>query len=62
MRQDSPVYTFYSIIAASILALVFTHIWKIRGDEAMPVFMAAIALGLVFGELLERFRRGSKTR
>lgn len=54
MRHRPPIATFYSIIGCSIAALVATHIAEIEGDDAMPVFMIAMIVGVILGEIIER--------
>lgn len=61
MRHRPPIATFYSIIACSLGALAITHLAEIEGDEAMPVFMAAMILGVVLGEVIERLTGRSAT-
>ena len=61
MRHRPPIATFYSIIACSLGALAITHIAEIEGDEAMPVFMAAMILGVILGEIIERLSGRSAT-
>ena len=54
MRQDTPIHTFWAIIAMTVAALVITHLMKTPGDEAMPIFIAFMLLGIPLGEVLER--------
>ena len=61
MNSDTPLVTFYSIIGCTLLALAITHLGEIRGKEAMPIFMAAMAAGVVLGEIVERLKRRSGT-
>lgn len=61
VRQIPPTATFYAIIACSIGALIVTHILEIDGDEAMPVFMGAMILGVIVGEIVERLAGRSAT-
>ena len=59
MNTDTPLTTFYSIIGCALLALVITHVGEIEGKEAMPIFLAAMATGVVVGEIVERLKRRS---
>ena len=59
MRNDTPLVTFYSIIGCTLLALAITHFGEIPGKEALPIFMAAMAAGVVLGEIVERVKRRS---
>ena len=61
MNSDTSLVTFYSIIGCTLLALVITHVGEMEGKEAMPVFMAAMAAGVVVGEIVERLKRRSGT-
>ena len=61
MNSDTPLATFYSIIGCTLLALVITYVGEMEGKEAMPVFMAAMAAGVVLGEIVERLKRRSGT-
>ena len=61
MSNDTPLVTFYSIIGCTLLALAITHVGETEGQEAMPVFMAAMAAGVVLGEIVERLKRRSGT-
>ena len=61
MRHRPPIATFYSIIGCSIVALVITHTAEIEGDEAMPVFMIAMIVGVILGEIIERLTGSSAT-
>ena len=61
MRHIAPIATFYSIIGCSVVALAITHVAEIEGDEAMPVFMTAMILGVILGEIIERLTGRSAT-
>ncbi len=61
MNNDTPLATFYSIIGCTLLALVITHVREISGKEAMPIFMAAMAGGVVVGEIVERLKKRWET-
>ena len=61
MNSDTPLATFYSIIGCTLLALAITHLGEIPGKEAMPIFMVAMASGVVVGEIVERLQRRSGT-
>ncbi len=54
MKRDTPIHTFWAIIAMTILALVTTRALGIPGDQAIWVFVGFMALGLPLGELAER--------
>ena len=62
MRHDTPIHTFWAIIGMTIAALVITHLLKMSGDRAMPVFVLFMFLGIPIGELLERWSERSKAR
>ncbi len=59
MSNDTPLVTFYSIIGCTLLALVITRVGEIPGKEGMPIFLAAMAAGVVLGEIVERLKRRS---
>ena len=59
MTNDTPLATFYSIIGCTLLALVITHVGEVPGKEAMPIFLAAMAGGVVVGEIVDRVKRRS---
>ena len=61
MNSDTPLATFYSIIGCTLLTLVITYVGEMEGKEVMPVFMAAMAAGVVLGEIVERLKRRSGT-
>ena len=61
MDSDTPLATFYSIIGCTLVALAITHLAGIPGKEAMPIFLAAMASGVVLGEIVERLQRRSGT-
>ena len=63
MKRDTPIHTFWAIIAMSLAALVVTHLLKMPGDKAMPVFIVFMLLGVPIGEILERMsERRSKAK
>ncbi len=59
MGTDTPLVTFYSIIGCTLVALAITHLGEVPGKEAMPIFLAAMAFGVVLGEIVERLQRRS---
>ncbi len=62
MRRDSPIYTFWTIICMTIVALLVVRWIDLPGDKAMPVFVVFMVLGVPLGELLEWMARRSKAR
>ncbi len=62
MRQDSPIYTFWTIICMTIVALLIARWFDLPGDRAMPVFVVFMFLGVPLGELLEWASRRSKAK
>lgn len=60
MRPDTPIHTFWAIIVMTLAALVVTHLLKMSGDKAMPVFVVFMLLGVPLGELLERLFKRSR--
>ena len=60
MGRDTPIHTFWAIITMTLAALVITHLLKMSGDDAMPVFIIFMLIGVPLGELLERFSKRRK--
>jgi len=60
--HQTPIYTFWAIISMTLVALLLVHLLKMDGDQAMPVFVVCMLLGVPLGEVLERrARRQSKS-
>ncbi|MBI3665199.1 MAG: hypothetical protein HY236_03070 [Acidobacteria bacterium] len=62
MQRDTPLPTFWSIIGMTLAALVVTHLLKMPGDKAMPVFIVFMLLGVPLGELFERMSKRSQAK
>ena len=62
MRQDTPIHTFWSIIGMTVAALALAHLLKLPGDDAMPIFIVFMLLGIPLGEVLERLSKRSKAK
>jgi hypothetical protein len=60
MHHDTPIHTFWSIIAMTLAALFLTRWLGIPGEKAMPVFILFMFLGVPIGELVERFANRPK--
>ncbi len=56
MRRDTPLATFWSIIGMTVAALAIARWRHMPGDEAMPLFIVFMLLGVPIGELVERLR------
>jgi hypothetical protein len=55
MRRDTPIHTFWAIIGMTLVALGITRYYAIPGDQAMPLFVLFMLLGVPLGEILERW-------
>ncbi len=62
MRQDTPIHTFWAIIGMTVLALAISRWRGLPGDEAMPVFIVCMMLGVPLGEILERYSKRRKAK
>ncbi len=60
MTQRAPVYTYWSIIGMTLVALAVSHVLEIHADRAIWVFVGFMALGIPVGEFLERRAKRSK--
>lgn len=57
MQPQVPIHTFYAILLCSVAALGLTHYLEVEAENAMPIFIAAMLLGVVFGEVAERLSK-----
>ena len=62
MRQDTPIHTFWSIIGMTVVALAIAHWRGLPGDQAMPIFIVCMMLGVPLGEILERYSKRHKAK